>query len=121
MLMQRLERSECVQECGILCQPLTLTAPSIKAPFKSMWCVLEPGSSSDPDQHEQAEMVVVVAGEAVLTTDDGAVLHAVPGTVVHLPPQARHTVHNPCPDRPLVLLSVYWFIDPRSNATTGSE
>lgn len=110
MLLQKLERDQCVPECGILCQPLTLTDPSIGAPFKSMWCVIEPGSSSDPDQHEQAEMVVVVAGEAVITTADGMV-EAAPGTVVHLPPNARHVVHNPGADRPLILLSVYWFIN----------
>jgi|AntDryMetagUQ889_1029465.scaffolds.fasta_scaffold00178_2 mannose-6-phosphate isomerase-like protein (cupin superfamily) len=120
MLLQKLERAQCVQECGILCQPLTLTDPSIGAPFKSMWCVIEPSSSSDPDQHEQAEMVVIVAGEAVITTDD-AVVEASPGAVVHLPPGARHVVHNPCADRPLVLLSVYWFIDQRPSAITEGD
>ena len=120
MLLQRLERAECVRECGILCQPLTLTDPSIKAPFKSMWCVIEPDSSSDPDQHEQAEMVVVVSGEAVIRTED-AVVEAPPGTVVHLPPNARHVVHNPSADRPVVLLSVYWFIDQRPSAITEGD
>ncbi len=120
MLLQKLEQNECVPECGILCQPLMLTDPSIKAPFKSMWCVIEPHSSSDPDQHEQAEMVVVVAGKAVITTADGMV-EASPGTVVHLPPNARHVVHNPDADRSLILLSVYWFIDRRSSATPGGD
>lgn len=120
MLVQKLERAQCVQECGILCQPLTLTDSSIGAPFKSMWCVIEPGSSSDPDQHGQAEMVVIVAGEAVVTTDDAEV-EASPGTVVHLPPGARHVVRNPRSDRPLVLLSVYWFIDQRSSVVTGGD
>ncbi|MGH3979772.1 MAG: cupin domain-containing protein [Pseudonocardiaceae bacterium] len=120
MLLQKLDRAECVQECGILCQPLTLTDPSIGAPFKSMWCVIEPGSSSAPDQHEQAEMVVVVEGNAMITTGD-AVVEASPGAVVHLPPNARHVVHNPCENRPLILLSVYWFIDPPSSVPTGSD
>lgn len=119
-MLQQLDSAECVRECGILCQPLRLTAPSIQAPFKSMWCVIDPSSSSTPDQHEQAEMVVVVAGEAVVTTDE-AVVEASPGAVVHLPPHARHVVHNPCADRPLILLSVYWFIDPPSSISTESD
>jgi len=120
MLLQKLERGQCVPESGILCQPLTLNHPSIGAPFKSMWCVIEPGSSSDPDQHEQAEMVVVVAGDAVIVTADGMV-DATPGTVVHLPPNSCHIVHNPCPDQPLILLSVYWSIDQRSSVTAEGE
>lgn len=120
MLQQKLERDQCVPECGILCQPLTLTDPSIGAPFKSMWCVIEPDSSSAPDQHEQAEMVVIVAGDAVVTTDD-AVVEAAPGTVVHLPPNARHVIRNPAKDQPLILLSIYWFIDQRSSGTTEGE
>lgn len=120
MFLQKLERSECVQESGILCQSLRLTDPTVTAPFKSMWCVIEPGSSSDPDHHEQAEMVVVVAGAAVITTED-AQLEAFPGTVVHLAPHDRHVVHNTRADQPLVLLSVYWFIDPASSGPTEGE
>lgn len=118
MLLQKLEPSRFVRECGILCQPLSLTDPTIKAPFKSMWCVVEPGGTSEPDQHEQAEMVVVVEGKAVITTDSTEV-EATPGTVVHLPPSSRHVVRNSATDQPLVLLSIYWFIAQPVSGLTG--
>jgi mannose-6-phosphate isomerase-like protein (cupin superfamily) len=118
MLLQKLERESCQHESGILIQKLDLSYPSIQAPFKSMWCVVEPSSSSAPDQHGQAEMVVIVEGKALVDID-GTVVEATPGTVVHLPPDSRHVVHNPSPDQPLSLLSIYWFIHDQSVAAEG--
>jgi quercetin dioxygenase-like cupin family protein len=76
-------------------------------PFGAMWCVLDPGASSEPDHHPEIEMAVVVRGTARYS-NDGRTVEAAAGSVILLEPEERHVIHNASPDEPLTILSLYW-------------
>lgn len=76
-------------------------------PFGAMWCIIPPGSSSDPDRHPEVEFAIVTRGSAVYESD-GEKVEVPTGGVVVLPPEQRHVIHNLSPDLPLVILSLYW-------------
>lgn len=76
-------------------------------PFGAMWCVVDPGASSQPDRHPEVEMAVVVGGTARYAGDGGTV-EAEAGSVVLLDPGEGHVIHNVSAQEPLTILSLYW-------------
>ncbi|GAA3346934.1 hypothetical protein GCM10020358_59850 [Amorphoplanes nipponensis] len=83
-------------------------------PFDAMWCVIPPGGSSAEDVHPEIELAMVTRGTAVYETREGKV--EVPtGGVVLLDPEQSHVIHNPSPELPLTILSLYWL--PRPDAS----
>jgi mannose-6-phosphate isomerase-like protein (cupin superfamily) len=76
-------------------------------PFGAMWCVTPPGGQSDPDQHSQRELVVIVSGSAEVHAGDSQQT-AQAGNVVLLESEERHVVVNKSTTDPLVTLNLYW-------------
>jgi mannose-6-phosphate isomerase-like protein (cupin superfamily) len=92
-------------------------------PFDAMWCVVPPGSQSNPDQHPEIELAIVVEGSARFETPEHArTIDVGKGAAALLGPNERHVVHNGSDDEPLVFLSIYWMPgDPAADAVTGGE
>jgi mannose-6-phosphate isomerase-like protein (cupin superfamily) len=97
-------------EFGIMCGRWSQYPALDSLPFDSMWCFVPPGSRTDEDCHPEAELVVVLDGEARLESPQNTV-DASPGTAVLLGSRERHVIHNRSEGSPLVLLSIYWMPD----------
>lgn len=103
----RIDAGAAVPEFGMHCQRLIpWTGDGPEPPLGAMACFLDPGRDSDPDQHTQVEVMVVLAGDGAVTVAGERTALAT-GDLVVLPRDAEHVVHNPG-DRPLRWLSVYW-------------
>jgi mannose-6-phosphate isomerase-like protein (cupin superfamily) len=76
-------------------------------PFGAMWCVTPPGGQSDPDQHSQRELVVIVSGSAQVHAGDSQQA-AQTGNAVLLDSEERHVVVNRSATEPLITLNLYW-------------
>ena len=87
-------------------------------PFGAMWCVVPPGSRTDPDSHPELELAVVVDGAATFESGE-TTLDAGQGAAVLLSSHERHVVHNRSDDKPLVMLSIYWLPDELGDAGDG--
>jgi len=107
MIVQREDPEQFKDEFGIRCRRLNLEELQIKAPFGSMWCLIGPGVSSNPDTHDEAEMVAIVEGMGSVRLD-GESVEVAAGDVVHLPPNSEHVLTNTSDTRPLRVLSMYW-------------
>ncbi|MBO3738102.1 cupin domain-containing protein [Actinoplanes flavus] len=71
----------------------------------AMGCWLEPGRQTEPDQHDQREMVFVTGGRGTLVSGaESTPLRA--GDVVFIEKNHEHVVH--CTDEALTWFSVYW-------------
>jgi mannose-6-phosphate isomerase-like protein (cupin superfamily) len=97
-------------EFGVMCGRWSQYPALDPLPFDSMWCLVEPGSRTDEDCHPEAELVVVLDGEARFESPQNTV-DASGGTAVLLGSRERHVIHNTSTDSPLVLLSIYWMPD----------
>jgi mannose-6-phosphate isomerase-like protein (cupin superfamily) len=76
-------------------------------PFGAMWCVTPPGGKSDPDQHLERELVVIVSGSAQVHVGDRQQT-ALTGNAVLLESEEEHVVANGSATDPLVTLNLYW-------------
>ena len=76
-------------------------------PFGAMWIALDPGQSSAPDTHHEAEAFFIFEGEGRVAVN-GERSAVARGDVVHLTPFDEHTIHNDSPDAELRLLTVWW-------------
>ncbi|HET9168894.1 MAG TPA: class I tRNA ligase family protein [Actinospica sp.] len=70
------------------------------------WGRVAPGVSSDPHQHDEIEMFVVVAGTGWVTFD-GRRIRVEPGTVCQFEPFETHVIENDG-DVDLVFFDLYW-------------
>lgn len=93
-------------EFGLRCQRLIPWTRGTEPSLGAMACFLEPRQQSDPDVHDQDEVMVVLDGTGTVTID-GEPTDIVPGDVVVLPRNAVHVVTNPA-SQILTWISVYW-------------
>ena len=94
-------------EFGILAGRWTQYPDIGDLPFGAMWCVTPPGGKSDPDQHSQRELVVIVSGSAEVHAG-GSQQTAQTGNVVLLESEEQHVVVNRSDTDPLLTLNLYW-------------
>lgn len=94
-------------EFGILAGRWSQYADVGEMPFGAMWCVTPPGEQSDPDQHSQRELVVIVSGSAQVHAS-GRDQTALTGNAVLLDSEEQHVVANRSATEPLVTLNLYW-------------
>ncbi|MEU0077460.1 cupin domain-containing protein [Micromonospora tulbaghiae] len=80
-------------------------------PFDAIWCVIPPGGSSSEDVHPEVEFAVVTRGTAIYEAG-GEKVEVPTGGVILLEPEQRHVIHNPSPEQPLTILSIYWMPRP---------
>jgi mannose-6-phosphate isomerase-like protein (cupin superfamily) len=76
-------------------------------PFKAMWYVVPPGSSTPVHCHPELELSIVVSGSGVVQGGDGTA-EIQPGRAFLLESEENHTVRNESTEQPLVVFSAYW-------------
>ncbi|MFJ7073494.1 class I tRNA ligase family protein [Streptomyces sp. NPDC098781] len=81
------------------------------------WGRVRPGGRSDPHQHDEIEVFVIVQGTGHLVVD-GERIPASPGTVAQFEPFETHVIEN-SGSEDLVFFDLYWR-DPRSAAQSAS-
>jgi quercetin dioxygenase-like cupin family protein len=82
------------------------TSAASEPPLGAIACFLEPGGQSDPDVHDQDEVMLVLSGRGTVRLDDEQAEIA-PGEVVVLERNRTHVVHNDG-DTPLTWVALYW-------------
>jgi quercetin dioxygenase-like cupin family protein len=105
MEIRRLDRAQLQHEYGVDGQRL-LPWPALNAPFEGAWCVIRPGTASVPHAHDEYEIFIAIAGEAVVEAD-GERAALAPGDIVRMRPGMEHRVVNDS-DRDFEMYSVWW-------------
>jgi methionyl-tRNA synthetase len=83
------------------------------------WGRVAPGRASQPQQHDEIETVVVVAGTGELVVD-GVAHPAVPGTVAAFEPFETHAINN-TGEHDLVFATFYWRDAARAGHAAGTR
>lgn len=103
----RIAEANAEQEFGMACQRLLpWSKETDEPPFGVMACFLPAGSASEPDCHDQDEVMIILSGTGGI---DIAGEHESFGTneVIVIPRNREHVVHNPT-DGMLTWVSFYW-------------
>lgn len=105
MILSRVEDAQFAEAFGIDMASVAAGAADESGVGVS-WVRIPPGGRSDPHQHDETEMFVVVRGTATMVID--GVRHTVrPGTVAVMEPFETHVVENDG-DEDVVLADMYW-------------
>jgi mannose-6-phosphate isomerase-like protein (cupin superfamily) len=103
----RIDIASAVPQFGMACQRLIPWADGQQEfPVGAMACFLGPGRSTDPDCHDQDEVMLILSGSGVVAVA-GERCDVDTGDVVPLPRNHEHVVHNHSTE-PLSWVSVYW-------------
>ncbi|AOT60669.1 MULTISPECIES: cupin domain-containing protein [Streptomyces] len=105
----RMSPSAASEEFGMACQrliPWQGAEGEQEPPVGAMACFLPAGGSSDPDCHDQDEVMIVLSGSGTLDLA-GETTAFEAGDLLVLPRNLSHVVHNPT-DSVLTWVSVYW-------------
>ncbi|MGW0119068.1 cupin domain-containing protein [Streptomyces sp. NPDC003327] len=121
----RIDRRTATEEFGLACQRLIpFPGGDAEPPVGAMACFLEPGGDSDPDCHNQDEVMIVLGGTGSVTLDGVLEPPFRAGDVVVLPRNQEHVVHN-TGDEELRWVSLYWPLRepplPAAEATEATE
>ncbi|WP_329119012.1 cupin domain-containing protein [Streptomyces sp. NBC_01353] len=104
----RIDRSSAEEEFGLACQRLIPWPGGDKEPpVGAMACFLRPGGDSDPDCHNQDEVMIILSGAGSVTLDGVLEPPFRAGDIVVLPRNQEHVVHN-TGDEELSWVSLYW-------------
>ncbi|ARF76313.1 hypothetical protein B7C62_31550 [Kitasatospora albolonga] len=114
----RIEEASAVPEFGMACQRLIPWAgDQPEPPVGAMACFLPAGAASDPDLHDQDEIMIVLSGGGTIELD-GETAEFGAGEMIVLPRNKEHVVRNPL-DGPCTWVSFYWPLrEPRPGDTT---
>jgi mannose-6-phosphate isomerase-like protein (cupin superfamily) len=103
----RIEESNAASEFGMACQRIVpWRGQDEESPFGAMACFLPPGADSEPDCHDQEEVMIVLSGTGAvhIAAEVGSVTT---GDVVLIPRNLEHVVHN-SGAKTLSWVSLYW-------------
>ncbi|MBB4982034.1 MULTISPECIES: cupin domain-containing protein [Streptomyces] len=104
----RIDRSAATEEFGLACQRLIpWPGGDAEPPVGAMACFLKPGGDSDPDCHDQDEVMLILSGTGSVTLDGRLEPPFRTGDLVVLPRNQEHVVHN-TGDTELSWVSLYW-------------
>ncbi|WP_369144972.1 cupin domain-containing protein [Streptomyces sp. R44] len=104
----RIDRSAATEEFGLACQRLIpWPGGDAEPPVGAMACFLKPGGDSDPDCHNQDEVMIILSGTGSVTLDGTLEPPFRAGDIVVLPKNQEHVVHN-TGDVELSWVSLYW-------------
>ncbi|GGY31186.1 cupin domain-containing protein [Streptomyces tanashiensis] len=104
----RIDRSAATEEFGLACQRLIpWPGGDAEPPVGAMACFLKPGGESDPDCHNQDEVMIILSGTGSVTLDGAPEPPFRAGDIVVLPRNQEHVVHN-TGDAELSWVSLYW-------------
>jgi mannose-6-phosphate isomerase-like protein (cupin superfamily) len=103
----RIERGTAAEEYGMACQRLIpWQGAAEEPPVGAMACFLAAGASSDPDCHNQDEVMIILSGSGTVTLA-GEETPCSADDLVILPRNHEHVVHNPG-GQELRWVSFYW-------------
>ena len=106
----RIHEGAAVREFGMACQRVIPWTDQQdggeEPPLGAMACFLPAGNTSEPDCHDQDEVMVILSGSGGVDLD-GEKADVEAGEMVVLPRNKEHVVHNPGPET-LTWLSLYW-------------
>lgn len=103
----RIDEANASQEFGMACQRLVpWQEQQDEPPLGAMACLLPQGSSSEPDCHDQDEVMIILDGAGSIELD-GETATFTAGDVMILPRNQEHVVHNRTSPR-LTWVSLYW-------------
>lgn len=97
------------EELGMACQrlvPWSGNGTGGEPPFGAVACFLPAGAASEPDCHNQDELMIVLSGsgQVDIADEQGSITT---GDLVVIPRNQRHVVHNPTAGT-LLWVSLYW-------------
>ncbi|MFJ5259390.1 class I tRNA ligase family protein [Streptomyces sp. NPDC088387] len=95
----------------------TIDLPGVEG-LGAGWGRVTPGNRSDPHQHDEIEMFVIVSGSGEIAVD-GARHPVAPGTVVKFDPFETHVIDN-TGDTDIVFVTCYWR-EPRHAGTVAAR
>ena len=81
----------------------------LKAPFDHAWGYLDKPGAMDAHRHHTEEIYLFVKGEGFVVID-GEKMPVTPGDVVHIPPDALHSVVNE-KNAELLWAALWWPVD----------
>ncbi|MFE5910714.1 cupin domain-containing protein [Streptomyces wedmorensis] len=117
----RIDRSSATEEFGLACQRLIpWPGGEAETPVGAMACFLRPGGDSDPDCHNQDEVMIILAGVGAVTLDGELEPPFRAGDIVVLPRNREHVVHN-TGDTELSWVSLYWPLREPALPTDGTD
>ena len=103
----RIHIDNATSEFGMACQRIIpWPGAAHEPPLGTMACFLDPGAQSQPDVHDQDEVMIVLAGSGTVQLGDERDEIAA-GDVVVLERNKEHTVFNDGDER-LDWLALYW-------------
>ncbi|MFE0650235.1 cupin domain-containing protein [Streptomyces sp. NPDC059534] len=116
----RIDRSSATEEFGLACQRLIPWPGGEETPVGAMACFLRPGGDSDPDCHNQDEVMIILAGSGAVALDGVLEPPFRAGDIVVLPRNQEHVVHN-TGDAELSWVSLYWPLREPGLPTGGTD
>nr|WP_240903758.1 class I tRNA ligase family protein [Chengkuizengella sediminis] len=69
--------------------------------------MVKPGNSTDPHNHHEGEIFVIIQGDGIITVDEDE-QKVESGDVIYLPAFKVHTLKNGSDDHDLVFLGIWW-------------
>lgn len=115
----RIDAAAARSEFGLACQRLLpWPGQGEEPPFGVMACFLPPSSSSEPDRHDQDEVMLVLSGSGAVDVA-GEREPITTGDVLCIPRNREHVVDSDAGES-LVWVSFYWPLhEPRREAATA--
>ncbi|AWZ06113.1 hypothetical protein DRB89_17455 [Streptomyces sp. ICC4] len=105
----RISAAHASEEFGMSCQrliPWQSQEAADEPPIGAMACFLPAGTDSEPDCHDQDEVMVILSGSGTLRLAGEGTDFTV-GDLLVLPRNDEHVVSNPTGE-PLSWISLYW-------------
>lgn len=108
MEIRRMERENFMKAFGIELE-LLHPWPVLNAPFDGAYCIVPPGGASHAHDHHDTELFIGISGSAALVVD-GERRDFAAGDLVHLPPNANHSVVNDG-EQEFEYYAIWWDVD----------
>lgn len=107
MLLRSITDHELTDAYGIRYQQIYPHGGEELAPWGFGRAVVQPGGVSDPHEHEENEVFLILEGTGEMVIGDECRL-VVSGEAVLIPGHSPHHIRNTSSSEPLVFLSIYW-------------
>ncbi|MDP5274710.1 class I tRNA ligase family protein [Chengkuizengella axinellae] len=105
--MKKLENKELSNVTGTYYKRLSPWKNLQEPPFGSILGVVKPSHFTDPHNHHEGEIFVIIRGEGMISVDNDE-QQVESGDVIYLPAFKVHTLKNSSCDQDLVFLGIWW-------------
>jgi len=107
VFIRKFDPDSLIREYGESCIRVAPPAGYPEPPFGAMWGAVDPGETSTPNTHHEAEVFFILSGQGEVEVD-GLRHDLRSGDAVYLEPFESHALRNGSPDSDLRFLSVWW-------------